>query len=62
MKFSRPKITIKDPLTSEEFLTSGEIEFKDVCFKYPDADEFVLKNISFKVEKGPNSRRYWFDW
>ena len=46
------KITIKDPLTSEKFLTSGEIEFKDVCFKYPDADEFVLKNISFKVEKG----------
>lgn len=30
----------------------GIIEFKDVSFKYPDADEYVLKNISFKVNKG----------
>ncbi len=30
----------------------GEIEFKNVSFKYPDADEYVLKNISFKVNKG----------
>ena len=32
--------------------TSGEIEFKNVSFKYPDADEYVLKNISFKAKKG----------
>ncbi|MBQ3307070.1 MAG: ABC transporter ATP-binding protein [Bacilli bacterium] len=30
----------------------GTVEFKDVSFKYPDADEYVLKNISFKVNKG----------
>ena len=30
----------------------GTIEFKNVSFKYPDADEYLLKNISFKVEKG----------
>lgn len=30
----------------------GEIEFKNVSFKYPDADEYVLKNISFKASKG----------
>ena len=30
----------------------GTIEFKDVSFKYPDADEYLLKNISFKVNKG----------
>lgn len=30
----------------------GEIEFKNVSFKYPDADEYVLKNISFKVNAG----------
>ena len=30
----------------------GEIEFKNVSFKYPDADEYVLKNISFKANKG----------
>lgn len=31
---------------------TGEIEFKNVSFKYPDADEYVLENISFKVKKG----------
>ena len=31
---------------------AGEIEFKNVSFKYPDADEYVLKNISFKASKG----------
>ena len=30
----------------------GTIEFKNVSFKYPDADECILKNISFKVNKG----------
>jgi len=30
----------------------GTIEFKNVSFKYPDADEYILKNISFKVNKG----------
>ena len=30
----------------------GKIEFRNVSFKYPDADEYVLKNISFKAEKG----------
>ena len=28
------------------------MEFKNVSFKYPDADEYVLKNISFKANKG----------
>ncbi len=31
---------------------TGTVEFKNVSFKYPDADEYVLKNISFKVNKG----------
>ena len=30
----------------------GTVEFKNVSFKYPDAEESVLKNISFRVEKG----------
>ncbi len=30
----------------------GTVEFKNVCFKYPNADEYVLKNISFKANKG----------
>ena len=35
--------------TSEE---EGTIEFKNVSFKYPDSDDYVLKNISFTVNKG----------
>lgn len=30
----------------------GEVEFKNVSFKYPDANEYVLHNISFKAEPG----------
>ena len=30
----------------------GTVEFKNVSFKYPDADEYLLKNISFKVNQG----------
>ena len=32
--------------------TKGELEFKKVSFKYPDADEEILENISFKATKG----------
>ena len=38
-----------DESDSKEF---GTVEFKNVSFKYPDADEYLLKNISFKVNKG----------
>jgi len=31
---------------------NGEIEFKDVWFKYPDSENYVLKGVSFKVEQG----------
>lgn len=30
----------------------GEVEFKNVSFRYPDADDYVLKDISFKAKKG----------
>ncbi len=30
----------------------GTVEFKNVSFKYPDADEYLLRDISFKVNKG----------
>ncbi|MBE6149291.1 MAG: ABC transporter ATP-binding protein [Firmicutes bacterium] len=45
------KITIKDGNVkeSEPFKT---VEFKNVYFKYPDADEYLLEDISFKANKG----------
>jgi len=30
----------------------GEVEFKNVSFKYPQAEDYVLKNISFKALPG----------
>src|SRR5690625_2498713 len=30
----------------------GEVEFKQVTFRYPNAEENVLENISFKVQQG----------
>ena len=30
----------------------GTIEFKNVSFKYPDADDYLLEDISFKAKKG----------
>jgi ATP-binding cassette subfamily B protein len=30
----------------------GTVEFRDVSFKYPETDNFVLKNINLKIDKG----------
>ena len=30
----------------------GEVEFKNVSFKYPDAEGYVIENVSFKANKG----------
>ena len=30
----------------------GTVEFKNVSFKYPDAEEYIIKDISFKVNRG----------
>ena len=46
------KITIEEGTFDKETKEKGTIEFKNVSFKYPDADEYVLKNINLKVEKG----------
>ena len=46
-------ISIKDGnLDVKNTKEIGTVEFKNVSFKYPDSDEYLLKNISFKVEKG----------
>ena len=43
--------TIKDgTITKKEEI--GTVEFKDVSFKYPDADEYILKDINIKINKG----------
>ena len=48
------KITIKDGKISNDknIKETGTIEFKNVSFKYPDAKEYLIKNITFKANKG----------
>ena len=46
------KLTIKDGKFDGQTEEQGTIEFKNVSFKYPDADEYILKDISFKANKG----------
>ncbi len=38
--------------TQTEGLSTGEVEFRNVTFAYPDAQEPAIKNISFRAEKG----------
>ena len=45
-------IAVKDGTFEGKTKEVGTVEFKNVSFKYPDADEYLLKNISFKVNKG----------
>lgn len=47
------EFAIKDgTVTKSNPKLKGTVEFKDVSFKYPDADEYILKDISFKAAKG----------
>ena len=47
------ELSLKDgTLDGNEALEVGTVEFKNVSFKYPDASEYVIKDISFKVNKG----------
>lgn len=40
------------PLTSSPVGRVGEVEFRNVSFKYPDAEDYVIKDISFTAKKG----------
>lgn len=50
----KKEVSIVEPENPVAFKeeAKGTIEFKDVSFKYPDADEAMLKNISFKATPG----------
>lgn len=47
------EISITDGKESGEHTSdSGEIEFRNVSFRYPDSEEDVISNISFKAHRG----------
>ena len=46
------EITEKEDAVVQEI--KGEIEFKNVSFKYPDSEEFVIKDLNLKIKAGQN--------
>ena len=40
--------TVSEPSNGQK----GEIEFRNVSFRYPDSEEYALENISFSAHKG----------
>jgi len=48
---TKPTIIDGDILASP-IGTEGEVEFRNVGFRYPDAEEYVIKDISFTARKG----------
>lgn len=47
------KVTVKDSETAVDAgVISGDIEFKNLTFRYPGADYDALKDVSFKINAG----------
>lgn len=46
------ELSIKDGKFTGNTKETGTVEFKNVSFKYPDAEEYLLNDISFKANKG----------
>ena len=46
------KINIKDGDFDKDTAEHGTVEFRNVSFKYPDAEEYLLRDISFRAERG----------
>ena len=46
------ELTIKEGDFDGDTKEKGTVEFKNVSFKYPDAEDYLLRDISFKANKG----------
>ncbi|KAF9650307.1 P-loop containing nucleoside triphosphate hydrolase protein [Thelephora ganbajun] len=47
-----PDGIISFPEDSRSLVSGITVEFRNVSFRYPDSDDFALRDVSFKVEKG----------
>lgn len=54
MEVFKTEVSLKDPETpkDEELAGNGVLEYHNVTFTYPDAEEPVIRDISFKAEPG----------
>lgn len=51
-EFMDTKVDIKDEDVEPIDSIKGKIEFRNLCFKYPDANADALSNISFTINEG----------
>ena len=49
---TKPSVTDENVINYDNYDFKGEISFKNVTFRYPDANQDVLKNISFTAKPG----------
>ena len=47
-----PFSIVDGELTDGKPVSEGKVEFKNVSFKYPDADDYAIKDINFTANKG----------
>lgn len=45
-------INIKDKYKNKYISKNEQIKLKDIKFRYPNMDEYILKNINFEINKG----------
>ena len=49
---TEPSITDGEEPAGQDTALRGEVEFKNVSFKYPGAADYVLRDVSFSVKRG----------
>lgn len=49
-----PDVVDGDRVTDDIGILSGDIEFRDLTFRYPGADYDALRNVSFRINAGEN--------
>lgn len=54
------KVNEKDNVNNKQL--DGNLEIKNLNFRYPSTEEYVLKNINLMIEKGKTYRNNWNGW
>jgi len=48
----KSEIDVRNSEGKVQKVDNGAIEFKNVTFKYPSRDQYILKDFSLKIESG----------
>ncbi|MCG8373448.1 MAG: ABC transporter ATP-binding protein/permease [Balneolales bacterium] len=45
-------VEVEDGENEDNVVIRGDVEFKNVWFKYPGSEEYIIKNLSLQIEEG----------